>query len=156
MPGVHQSLEQLTSSPVSKFSLKTFGLGSTFPCWASLMAQLVKNQPAMQETRVWSLVWESLPTPVCWPGEFGVAKSWTRLSDFHFRFSFHVILMISPESGHRFSSTVQSKPFFIHFQIILTSMPWDFLVQGVGVCVCVCVWVRKCSVTSDSLWLHGQ
>ena len=28
---------------------------------------------------------ERLPTPVFWPGEFhGVAKSWTRLSHFHF------------------------------------------------------------------------
>ena len=26
--------------------------------WASLVAQLVKNLPAMQETPVWSLVWE--------------------------------------------------------------------------------------------------
>ena len=35
---------------------------------------------------------EPLPTPVFWPGEFhgltahGVAKSWTRLSSFHFYF----------------------------------------------------------------------
>ena len=28
------------------------------PCWASLVAQLVKNQPAMQETLVQSLRWE--------------------------------------------------------------------------------------------------
>ena len=27
-------------------------------CWASLVAQLVKNPPAMQETWVQSLVWE--------------------------------------------------------------------------------------------------
>ena len=44
--------------------------------WASLVAQLVKNPPAMQETWVWSLVWkipwrsELLLTPVFWPGEF--------------------------------------------------------------------------------------
>ena len=43
---------------------------------ASLVAQLVKNPPAMQETWVQSLVgkisWrrERLPTPVFWPGEF--------------------------------------------------------------------------------------
>ena len=41
----------------------------------SLVAQLVKNPPAMQETWVQSLVrktpWrrERLPTPVFWPGE---------------------------------------------------------------------------------------
>ena len=38
-------------------------------CWASLMAQMVKNLPAMQETWVWSRVrkipWrERLPTPI--------------------------------------------------------------------------------------------
>ena len=60
--------------------------------WASLVAQLVKNLPAMWETWVQSLnpvgkiPWrrESLPTLVFWPGEFhglyivhGVAKSQT-------------------------------------------------------------------------------
>ena len=44
--------------------------------WASFVAQLVKNLPAMWETWVWSLRWEDpwrkerLPTPVFWPGEF--------------------------------------------------------------------------------------
>ena len=65
---------------------------------ASLVAQLVNNSPAMQETWVQSLgcedPWrrERLPTPVFWPGEFhGLynpwgAKSWTQLNDFHFHF----------------------------------------------------------------------
>ena len=69
--------------------------------WASLVAQLVKNLPTIQETWVRSLGWEDppererLPTPVFWPGEFhglyihGVAKSWTRLSDFHFHIDNH-------------------------------------------------------------------
>ena len=42
--------------------------------WASLVAQLVKNPPAMWETWVQSLGWEDplekgkrLPTPVFWP-----------------------------------------------------------------------------------------
>ena len=43
--------------------------------WASLMAQMVKNLPAMRDTWVWSLVgkvpwrraWQ--PIPVFWPGE---------------------------------------------------------------------------------------
>ena len=98
--------------------------------WASLVAQLVKNPPAMWETWVqspsWKIPWrrdrlptpvflgfprgsagkesacsvgdlgstpglgrfpwrkERLPTPVFWPGESGVAKSQTRLSDSHF------------------------------------------------------------------------
>ena len=55
----------------------------------SLVAQLVKNTPAMQETWVWSLGWEDtleipwrmekLHTPVFWPGEFhGLYSSWGR------------------------------------------------------------------------------
>jgi len=70
--------------------------------WASLVAQTVKNPPAMQETWVQSLCWEDpwrrekLPTSACLWGEFhgqeephrqatvhGVSKSLTRLSDFH-------------------------------------------------------------------------
>ena len=50
------------------------------------MAQLVKNLPAMWET--WFNPWvgkiswrrEGLPTPVFWPGEFGVTSQ-TQLSD---------------------------------------------------------------------------
>ena len=64
--------------------------------WASLVAQLAKNPPAMWETWVRSLGWkdplEKGTAPVFWPGEFhglycivhGVTESWTRLSDFHF------------------------------------------------------------------------
>ena len=47
--------------------------------WASLVAQLVKYLPAMRETWVRSLGWESngLPTPVFWPGEFhGLYSPW--------------------------------------------------------------------------------
>ena len=44
--------------------------------WASLVAQLVNNPPAVWETWVQSLGWEDLwkrewlPTPIFWPGEF--------------------------------------------------------------------------------------
>ena len=40
--------------------------------WTSLVPQLVKNPPAMRETRVGKIPWrrERLPTPVFWPGEF--------------------------------------------------------------------------------------
>ena len=63
--------------------------------WASLVAQLVKNSPAMRETWVRSLSWEDplekgrQPSLVFRPGEFhagnvyGVAKSQTGLSDSH-------------------------------------------------------------------------
>ena len=49
--------------------------------WASLVAQTVKNLPAMQETWVQSLGWEDpwrrewQPTPVFWPGEFHRQRS---------------------------------------------------------------------------------
>ena len=53
--------------------------------WASLVAQLVKNPPAMQETwvdpRVGKVLWrrEKVPTPVFWPGEFhGLYSPWGR------------------------------------------------------------------------------
>ena len=42
-------------------SWRSTGEGIGYPlqyCWASLVAQLVKNPPAMQETWVWSLGWE--------------------------------------------------------------------------------------------------
>ena len=51
--------------------------------WASLVAQLIKNPPAMRETWVRTLGWEDpleeerLPTPVFWPGEFhGLYSPW--------------------------------------------------------------------------------
>ena len=65
--------------------------------WASLVAQLVKNLPAMQETWLRSLGWEDplekeKATRLQDSGlensmdciVHGVTKSWTRLSNFHF------------------------------------------------------------------------
>ena len=58
------------------------------PCyqWASLMAQLIKNLPALQETWVWPLGWEDSPEKgkAFWPGEFHGLNSRTQLSDFRF------------------------------------------------------------------------
>ena len=56
----------------------------TYPSWASLVGQLVKNPPAMQETQVRSLSWEDSPgggnghpLTVFWPGEFhGLCSPW--------------------------------------------------------------------------------
>ena len=69
----------------------------------SLVAQLVKNLPAMLpgfDSWVGKIPWrrERVPTPVLWPGEFhgavhGVAKSRTRLSDFHFTLTFEVLIL---------------------------------------------------------------
>ena len=65
-----------------------------FKSWASLVAQLVKNLPAMWETWVGKIPWR-IPTPVFWPGEFhglyivhGITKSQIRLNDFHFLFPY--------------------------------------------------------------------
>ena len=87
------------SFPVSG---RSTGEGIGYPLqysWVSIVAQLVKNLPAMLETWVQSLGWEDplkkerLPSPVFWPEEFhshGVAKSWTQLSDFHYIICFHL------------------------------------------------------------------
>ena len=80
------------------------GIGYSLPySWASLVAQLVKNLPAMQETWVWSLGWEDplekgkathssiLVWRIPWTIN-GVPKSWTQLSNFHF----HKFLNVNP------------------------------------------------------------
>ena len=65
---------------------RSTGEGISYPLqysWASLVAQLVKNLPAIQETWVRSLGWENplererLPMPVFWPREFhGLYRPW--------------------------------------------------------------------------------
>ena len=56
------------------------GKGYLLQCsWASPVAQMVRNLPAMQETWVGKIPWrrERLPTPVFWPGEFhGLYSAW--------------------------------------------------------------------------------
>ena len=61
--------------------------------WASLVAQTVKNPPAMRETWIWSLGWEDPPEKgkathstilawrIPWTTVYGVTKSCTRLSN---------------------------------------------------------------------------
>ena len=49
--------------------------------WTSLVAQLMKNLPAMQEAWVGKIPWrrERLPASVFWPGEFqGLYSPWGR------------------------------------------------------------------------------
>ena len=67
------------------------GIGSPFQySWASLVAQLVKNPPAIQKTWV-----GSLPTPEFWPEEFhGLYSSWGhKESDMTERLSLSLFLM---------------------------------------------------------------
>ena len=72
------------------------GIGYSLQCsWASLVAQLVTNPPAVWETWVCSLGWADplekgkathssiLAWRIPWTVH-GVAKSWTGLSNFHF------------------------------------------------------------------------
>ena len=76
------------------------GIGYPFQySWASLVAQLVKNPPAMLETWVWSLGWEDplqmgKATQLQYSGLANfmdcivhrVTKSQTQLSNFHFQY----------------------------------------------------------------------
>ena len=83
----------------SESTCTSSGEGIGYPLqysWASLVAQLVKNTPAMWETWVWSLGWEDplekgkttdssiLAWRIPWITVHGIAKSRTWLSDFHF------------------------------------------------------------------------
>ena len=75
------------------------GIGYTLQySWASLVSQLVKNLPTMQETWVQSLGWEEpLEKGKGYPQQYsglenighGVAKSQTQLRDFHLLFKGH-------------------------------------------------------------------
>ena len=77
---------------------RSSGEGIDYPLqysWASPVAQLLKNLPAMRETWVRSLGWEDplekkksthpgiLAWRIPWTSVHGVAKSRTQLSDFH-------------------------------------------------------------------------
>ena len=82
--------------------------------WASLVAQLVKNLPAVRETWVWSLGWEDplkkqnathssiLAWRIPWTVH-GVTKSWTQLgATFTFTFFLQVIHTLSILTQRRF------------------------------------------------------
>ena len=97
--------------------------------WASLVAQLVKNPPAMWETWLQSLGWEDplekrkathssiLAWRIPWTVH-GVAKSWTWLSNFHFHFSLStcVPLLLLP------GSIVNALHILTHFRLTATAM----------------------------------
>ena len=101
---------------------RSAGEGIDYPLqysWASLVAQLVKNPPAMWETWVRSLGWkipwrrERLPTPVFWPGEFhGLYSPWGRKeSDTTERLS--LSLYLSQQNGSFFRMRTMSQPSLI-------------------------------------------
>ena len=86
--------ESLRLLPLSRVTQPSFLVGLT----ASLVAQRVKNPPAVWETRVRSLGWEDplekgkarhssiLAWRIPWAIVCGVMKSGKQLSDFHFHF----------------------------------------------------------------------
>ena len=86
-------------SPLIPESGRSAGEGIGYPLqysWASLVAQLVKNLPAVWETWVRPLDWEyplekgkaTHSTILAWKFPWTVhAKSQTRLSNFHFHYS---------------------------------------------------------------------
>ena len=118
-PKIHLAVAYYSHSSVGKESACSAGDPSLIPAsgrspgegtgyppqysWASLVAQLVKNLPAMQETGfnpwVGKIPWrrERLPTPVCWPGEFhGLYSPWghkqsdtTERPSLHFTYNQH-------------------------------------------------------------------
>ena len=62
---------------------RSAGEGTGYPLqysWTLIVAQLVKNPPAMLETWVGKIPWrrERLPTPVFWHGKFQDYSPWGR------------------------------------------------------------------------------
>ena len=82
-----KELPAMQETPLITGSERFPGEGIDYPLqysWASLVAQLVKNLPAVSETRVRSwvrkILWrrKSLPSPVFWPKEFhGLYSPWS-------------------------------------------------------------------------------
>ena len=98
---------------------KIWRLKITWLCGKSLVAQMVKNLPAIQETQVWSLGWEdpwrrewhslqysclenSMDRGAWWATVHGVAKSPVGLRDKHFHFPWPVgVMQASPTNFSR-------------------------------------------------------
>ena len=116
--------------------------------WASLVAQLVRNMPAMQETPSWFLGWEdSLENGMAthssiWPGEFQVTKesdTTEGLKEGHdwATFTFHMNSMNGPISLTSANRNVPLTELFLvfsfrifwghnHYPSFLSS-GWDYL-----------------------------
>ena len=104
---------------------------------ASLVAQLVKNLPAMLrpgfDPWVGKIPWRRarLSTPVFWPGEFhrlytvhGVTKSQTGLNDFHFHFLSNVQFSVVNYAVHCIPRSYSSENWkFVRFLSYLHPFP---------------------------------
>ena len=102
-------------------------MGYPLQCsWASFVAQLVKNPPAMRKTWVWSLEkgmvqYSGLENSMDCIAH-GVAKSQTWLSDFHFYFLFSKLACPSALSCSQCFTPVKWLP-FPYFLILTHSEP---------------------------------
>ena len=101
-PGLIPDWGTNPSSPAVRLKIKaTVFAHCELTLWASLVAQIVKNPPAVQETQVWALGWEDplekgmathssilawrIPwRETWWAKSHGVTKSQTRLGNFCF------------------------------------------------------------------------
>ena len=120
---------------------------------ASLVAQRVKNPPAMWETWVRSLGWEDslekgmathpsiMAWRIPWTVVHGVAKSWTRLSDFHFLFMYHCLELL-----FFFLHLISLVSFLLFVCLSLTNLPLTPPPSPQS----VCLW--KVSPTTAEAW----
>ena len=100
---------------------------------ASLVAQLVKNPPAMWETWVQSLGWEDLlekgkathSSILAWRIPWTFAKSWRRLSDFHF----HMFIKCMTESWQKGVRKECGWPFRTRQWVPLSSTSDSWVIQ---------------------------
>ena len=110
--------------------------------WSSLVAQPVKNPPAMLEA--WKIPWrrEGLLTAVFWPREFHgledqlAKRSWTRLSYFHFtcnsQRSKACVLQLTPRSQQGMGlGSQERKEIFWGASVIRLSL-WDIPLNPVS------------------------
>ena len=114
--------------PAGLFILSLVSMQSLWFLEVSLLAQLVKKLPAMQETWVWSLGWEELlekgkathPCILAWriPGivQSMGSQSQIWLSNFHFHFLFSLVCSLNffflHESASTFLGTLWEYSFF--------------------------------------------
>ena len=100
------------------------GEGISYPLqysWASLVAQLVKNLPAVWETWVGKIPWrrERIPTPVFWPAEFHELSPWGRKeSDMTERFSLTSLTNPSITKSHYRNSSPASYVYRLRGRIL--------------------------------------
>ena len=132
LPKAHLSLHSKMSS--SRLVITPLWLSGSLRSFlyssSSLVAQLVKNLPAMWETWVWSLVgkipWRRvwLLTPVFWRGEFhGVFNPWVcKESDMTERLSLHCVVLPRLNISN-FLEEISSLSYYIEKGDTITNWP---------------------------------